>query len=390
MEAPYPSLTEDITVDACVVGGGIAGMAAAFWLQVAGVNNVAVLDRRRVASGASGRNAGFVMAVAPENFPKSEDPAEKETARRIWAFTAENQRLMEETLQKLEVEAEYRRLGSLGLAAYPAEWERIKATTDVAHEAGLQVDILERDDLPSKWLKEHYFGGAWYPDNAEIDPVLFVRGIASWLADRGVRVFETSPVDAIEEDGKGWRLETRGQKIKAQDLVIATNAYTFEILPGLGSIIKPTRGQVLATSPIEVPVAGCPVYANDGYQYWRQTAAGRLLVGGWRNLDIEGEIGTSEDLSPRIQQELERVANGLFGAPVDVQYRWSGIMGFTPDRRPLVGPLPGRHNAVISAGYSGHGLAMALHASKHAVDMLLGLGSEYRDLFDPARFGDAS
>ncbi len=132
-------------------------------------------------------------------------------------------------------------------------------------------------------------------------------------------------------------------------------------------------------------IADSPVYANHGFQYWRQTQDGRLVLGGWRDLDTETEVGTQEVLNETIQTQLNRVAEGLCGEGVDVEYRWSGIMGFTPDRLPLVGLIPESANLAIAAGYSGHGLAMAFLCAWHAVQELLGATSELHDLFDPVR-----
>jgi len=103
-------------------------------------------------------------------------------------------------------------------------------------------------------------------------------------------------------------------------------------------------------------------------------------------MNVEREVGTDEELNTTIQAELERVAQGLCGEPVPIDYRWSGIMGFTRDRLPLVGTVPERKDIAIAAGYSGHGLAMAFNASRHAVHMLLGEASAYADLFAPSRF----
>jgi glycine/D-amino acid oxidase-like deaminating enzyme len=392
----YPPVDRDLNADAVVIGAGIAGVAAAYWLRKAGVRDVVVLEARTVAAAASGRNAGFVMAVAPENFPVSGGAEDLAAARRIWAFTAENQRLMERTIAEHGLDTEYRRLGSLGLAAYPNEWEWMQASTEVARGAGLQVALIERDDLEPAWVRDNYLGGAWYPGNAEIHPGKFVRGLAGALARDGVRFFEGSPIERLAS-GASRRLEPGGggdhvtigigrYTVRARQVVVATNAYTSTVLPGLGSHIRPTRGQVLSTRPVSRTVAPFPVYANDGFQYWRQTPDGRLVLGGWRDLDMVAEVGTAEELNPEIQAVLTNVAQGLTGGEAQIERRWSGIMGFTPDRRPLVGCVPGLDGIAICAGFSGHGLAMAFNCARVAVTALHRGTTEEADLFAPGRF----
>ncbi len=384
----YPQLVENAEAEVVVIGGGISGVGAARWLVESGVEEVAVLEARTICSGASGRNAGFVMAVAPENFPPSDDPQDHEIARAIWSFTDTNQRLMEQTIVEMELNADFRRRGSLGLAAYPDEWDLIKATAEIARENGLAVEIIERADLPGEWLTQEYYGGAWFPGNAEINPASFVKGVAARLAAGGVQIFENSPVLEIADDGEHHYLRTANAVLRAKGLVVATNGYTSALLPDFENLITPIRGQVLATSKVEDGVVECPVYANDGFQYWRQTADGSVLVGGWRDLDIRHEVGRRENLNSAIQTRLEQVARKICSPKrIRISNRWAGIMGFTPDRRPLVGWIPGMERAVICAGFSGHGLAMAYHASKEAVSILLDEGSEWSDLFDPRRFG---
>jgi gamma-glutamylputrescine oxidase len=382
----YPTLSTDIQAEVAVVGAGITGIGAAYWLQVAGVRKVVVLERCTVAAGASGRNAGFVMAIAPENFPATTDPALITKARRLWEFTATNQQLLERTIEEFDLTVDYQKRGSLILAAYPAEWERIRCSAKLARAHGVAVELIARDALPLPYLREHYYGGAWYPNNAEMQPAAFVRGLARVLAARGVRIYEHSPVDCLVPTGAGWQLRVGNKTVHAERVFLSTNAYTANLFPAIGQYITPVRGQVLATAPLPARVLDCPIYANDGYEYWRQLTDGRLVVGGWRNLDLSREVGTSEELNPIIQSALTRFAMAITVGAAVAEYRWSGIMGFTPDALPLVGRVPGYENLVLAAGYTGHGLAMAYHCARVAVDLLLTGTNAYSDFFDPLRF----
>ena len=385
-EQTFPPVRSDLSVDVAIIGGGIAGVGAAYWLQTAGVSNIVLLESRAVASGASGRNAGFVMAVSPENFPPRSEPSNLEMVRRTWRFTDENQRMITTALDEFTIDAEYETKGSVCLAASQAEWNWIRDSSEVARESGVLVHIIEGSELATPWLRANYLGGASYPGNAAIHPAKFVRGLANALSAEGLRIYERSPVVHISEDSDVVTLVVNGRAIRANRVVLATNAYTAAIWPDLGRWIAATRGQVLATNPLDSDIAPCPAYANNGFQYWRQTRDGRLVLGGWRDMDMSTEVGTEERLNETIQHELTRVATGLTDGAAEIEYRWSGIMGFTPDRQPLMGMVPGAPNIAIVAGFSGHGLAMAFHAARHAVEALLGRESEYSDLFDPGRF----
>lgn len=386
----YPALDHDIEVDVAVIGAGIAGIGAARWLEQRKAGRIAVLERNTVASGATGRNAGFVMAVAPENFPATDDAVDVEEARRIWKFTAANQALIEATLEELSIDADYEKMGCLQLAASEEEYRQTVESAELAQASGLSVRIVSRSDLPTEWLTENYFGGAWFGDNAQMQPALFVRTLASRLNRRGVQIFEGTNVSTVASYSSHSILRANGHAVRCGHVVGTTNAYTSEWLPETGKWIEPKRGQVLATEPLASAPAPCPVYAKEGYQYWRQTPDGRLVLGGWRDTDFENEVGTNQVLHDSIQQTLERVARKLSGTNPRIDYRWSGIMGFTPDRRPLIGHVPRKPGCFIAAGYSGQGLAMAYAASREVVEMLFGGHSEYAGLFDPSRFSRVS
>jgi len=216
------------------------------------VESVIVLEGRTVASGATGRNAGFVMAVAPENFPATDDEREVEIARRIWLYTAKNQSLIEETIAELDVAADYEKRGCLQVAASEGEWEQTIKSADLARSSGLSVHLVSRSDLPAVWLRQNYFGGAWFGDNAQIHPGKFVRGVAKKLSDRGVRIFERTSVQRISRKSSSMVLAANGHSVRCRQIVGATNAYTSTWIPELGRWIQPKRGQMLATAPLSV------------------------------------------------------------------------------------------------------------------------------------------
>jgi glycine/D-amino acid oxidase-like deaminating enzyme len=216
-----------------------------------------------------------------------------------------------------------------------------------------------------------------------MNPGAFLHGIARHLSLR-ISIHERTPVIRLEGSGP-WTLAAPGGTVRARSVVLATNAYTARLLPQLP--IAPTRGQVLATEPISRVVVPFPMYANHGYQYWRQTQDGRLVIGGWRNLDVAGERGWEERLHPHIQSSLENFLRTVAGGDVPVTHRWAGIMGFTPDHMPLVGALSRRDALFIAAGFSGHGVSMAFTCGGLAARLGLGGPADVPAAFDPARFG---
>jgi glycine/D-amino acid oxidase-like deaminating enzyme len=188
----------------------------------------------------------------------------------------------------------------------------------------------------------------------------------------------------MRRDGSGWNLQTTGGSVRASTVILATNAYTNRFMPNVP--IRPVRGQVAATGALNRVVVPIPMGANSGYQYWRQTAEGRLVAGGWRDLDPEAEVGTEEILNQRIQSALDEFCAAVAGPNSVIEHRWAGIMGFTPDMLPLVGPVPGTEGLYMAAGYSGHGVAMALLCGWRLALLAVGEDAHVPACFNPARW----
>jgi glycine/D-amino acid oxidase-like deaminating enzyme len=166
-------------------------------------------------------------------------------------------------------------------------------------------------------------------------------------------------------------------------VVLATNAYTPLLNRYFKDKIMPVRGQMLATKPMDKRFRGV-FYANYGHEYWRQTRDGRMLVGGFRELDLTREKGYRVGTTKKIQKNLEKLLAQM-SLRFRVEYRWSGIMGFTRDHLPLVGPLPDERNLLVSAGYSGHGLGFGFLAGKMISEIITD-GKTCHELFSPSRY----
>lgn len=375
----YPSLDHDVSADVVIVGGGLSGIGAAWALRDSGLS-VLLLEDRTLASGASGRNAGFVLAgpSMPYNEAVEEFGA---AARAIWEFTTLNNSTIAELIESREIECDYLVRGSMSLAATEDERDRLQLAHHALAASGIESLLVDRDGLP-KPFDRVYYGGIYYPTNGEMDPGRFVRGVGRVVSD-SIAIFEGSPVRSLVFESDRRRLGVGDCSVRAESVILASNAYTRSLLPGIP--IAAHRGQVLATGPFPRAICPFPMYANHGYQYWRQTPEGRLVVGGWRDVDLAGEAGCDESLNEAIQGKLDAFVDDVVGGSVPVEHRWAGIMGFTPDKLPLAGRVPGYDDLYIAAGYSGHGVSMAFRCGQQVAGMILG-GDPLLPAFDPARF----
>ena len=383
--AARPSLTADIEADVLIIGAGVCGAAAALRLSTAGVR-VAWLEGGTVASGATGRNAGFILQGNVERYDRAVGLLGRQRAQSVHAFTLHNHRRMAQTIEALGIRCAYRQAGSLQLASSATEAEELVASAALLNADGFAATLLRADALPSPLRDAGFEVAVHMPHDGELDPVAFVRGVAAGAVQGGVQLYENSPVQRFTEEADGVWAQTEAGSVRAELALVCANAWAGTLLPALRTRVSPVRGQMLATAAAP-RVFDLPIYADHGYDYWRQTPDGRLVLGGWRNLDPGAEVGFDDHLHPEIQSKMNHFIARFPGLQqAAVTHRWSGIMGFSQDGLPIVGPAPGSPRVLVAAGYTGHGFGFAYLCGERAADAILGEPTPELAQFSPARF----
>lgn len=351
---PVPALLP-ATVDICVVGGGIAGVALLRALGGAG-RRVALLERAGLAAGASGRNAGFLLAGVADSYVAAVSRHGRTAARELWALTVANHARLLELAGGRPVA--HRRAGSLVVPADGEEAGELAASAQLLGEDGFDAR-LERQPPEAPRCA---FPSLVVPGDGEVDPAAVVGAVASGV-DRAASVHPGLEVLGLEPTGGSVRVHHSAGEMTAGAAVVAVNAWTGRLLPELG--VRAVRAQMQATAP-PAPMAprGRPVYARRGFDYWRRIADGRLLVGGRRDVDRAGEVGDEDRVTAPVQDALDRLRADVGGGEEAVGHRWSGAMGFTDDGLPLVGAVPGRPGVLVCAGFNGHGMGMAVECAR--------------------------
>jgi glycine/D-amino acid oxidase-like deaminating enzyme len=346
-----------------IVGGGVTGCACALKLAEAG-KRVRLFEAREIAGGASGRNGGFALRGGAPAYDLARRELGAAPARAFWVLT-------ERYLDRLEQLAgdAFRRTGSLRLAADIGERAELEAEYEALREDGFAVEW--RDELPEP-LAGRFHGAIFHPPDGSLQPARWVRRLAAVAVQAGAEIREHERVESLEA-------------LEADQIVVATDGYTQGLVPELDAAIKPTRGQVLVTEPLERRLFSCPHYARHGYDYWQQTDEGRLVAGGFRDKGADHEYTAEEATTPLIQNYLERFVTELLGEEPPIDYRWAGIFGTTADRLPLVGRVPGSDRVWVAAGYSGHGNVLGLACGELVAGAILGAAAPELELFDPAR-----
>jgi glycine/D-amino acid oxidase-like deaminating enzyme len=367
----------DLACEVAVVGGGIAGVSAALTLQRAGVDAVLV-ESRQICDGASGRNAGFLMRGAAENYAAACRAYGRERARLVWKWTEEN--LAELRAEGVESTPGYARRPSCLVATDAEEAGELVESTRLLAEDGFDAALIRPGEpgVPDDaiWRSGRPIVGLLNPHDAVCHSVEVVSMLARKL-DR-TRVIERQPIEAIGGEQGGVRLVTVRGEIVAKRVLVCVNAWAGTVLPALAGLVTPNRGQMLALRPEDPRDAelAYAYYLHHGHEYTRSVGDGLVIFGGARGLHAAAERGFGEEPTGPVQGSLEAFARELISPRFGVVARWAGTMGFSQDGLPLVGPVdhagvePGR--VWFCGGFTGHGMSMAFRTARAAVGEMLG------------------
>src|SRR5688572_3365197 len=360
---PLPRVVLDGNADVAVVGGGITGSACALALAEAG-KRVRLFEAREISGGASGRNGGFALRGGAAPYPVLVDSIGADATASLWRWT-------EAELAALGTLAgdALRYTGSLRLAADEEEREELREEYDALVAAGFAAEWCE--DLPPP-LAGRYPAALFHPPDGVLQPARLVRRLARRAAEAGVEIREHTRVASIDAAG-------------ADVVVVATDGYPSGLLGELEGLIVPTRGQIVATEPVEEMLFAIPHYGRHGFDYWHQREDGRIVAGGFRDVSLDTEFTDEEVTTPVVQSALERFVEEHVGRPLRIDYRWAGIFGMVFDFLPVIGPVPGDDRVWMAGGYSGHGNVLGFASGRLVARAILGDRDPLLDLFEPSR-----
>jgi len=375
--APQRARGEPVACDVAVIGGGITGLTAAIELEKRGLD-VVVLEACRVAHGASGRNAGFLMRGAADNYAAAIRDWGHERAAEIWRWTEENLRaLRADGIGSL---GSFEGRGSCLVALEEGEEGELRESAALMRADGFEVELVEPGEAPGDviWSRARPRVGLVNPNDATVSPYELV----SWLRGRlgSARVIEGVEIDRIElTDDGGHRLSGGGAigEVRCRGVFVATNAWGSVLVPGLP--VEPNRGQMLAARPRDPAVAALThaYYLNHGAEYVRRGPRGwgedLVVFGGARKHDEAGERSHGMEPTGIIQARLEELLRRWLCEDYEVVARWAGTMGFGPSGLPIVRRVSGEGERGVwyCGGFTGHGMSMAYATCRAAVGAML-------------------
>lgn len=374
----FPSLSEDLKVDVCVVGGGFTGTAAALRLAEKG-HSVALLEAERIGWGASGRNGGQLI----QGMSGSETFAAQlgaDGARFIRETRYLGNRIVEDHVAKHGIACDLKR-GWMTVACRPSHMRGLEAEADELAAEGHPVEVLDRAGLRGVLDTDRYHGAFVDMQSGHVHPLNLVIGEAHAAAGCGVRIFEATPVTNIEH-GQPARVQTARGTVTADWVLLTGGAYHRLEAKRLRGLVFPTGSYIIATEPLgdrarEInprDLAICD--SNVVLDYYRLSADGRMLYGGRCNYSNREPRDIAGSIRPRMVSIFPQLADAR------IDYAWGGHIGIVLNRVPAIGRLA--PNVAYAQGYSGHGVNFSHVAAEILAEAVSGTMGRF-DLFERIR-----
>ena len=375
-----PQLTEDVTVDVCVVGGGYTGLSAALSLAERGLS-VCLLEGKAIGWGASGRNGGQIINGLNASINKISRQFGKEAGSFVAQFVQEGAALISERIEKYQIKCDYRK-GNIFAAYTKAHMRELEAKQKQWRGFGMDDhEMLDKSELQKHIQSDVYCGGMIDHTGGHLHPLNLALGEADAIESLGGQIYEMSEVVGVDQTDDGHVVKTANGRVNAREVALCGNAYMTGVAPEIENRIMPVSTQVVATEPLGEDVAKrlmptdmCVEDIRYILDYFRMTADHRLLFGGGT---VYG--GTDpDDVRSKLQPNLTKVFPEL--ANVKLEYAWSGNFALSYSRVPQIGRL--KRGPFYAHGYSGHGvtgshlfgaiLAEAIHGDRSRFDVFAG------------------
>ena len=379
-----------LRADLLVVGGGFTGLWAAIEARLHDANlDVVLVEGNAVARGASGQNGGFVAASLTHGFSNGLERWPNELAT-LTRMGQDNLNEMEAFVAQHNIDCDWQRVGEMDVATEEYQLEGLQEFIDVAKPYGEELVWLDQDATRAKVNSPTYLGALFDPDGVAIcDPARLAWGLRDVAIKLGVRIYEHSKVESIDDLNDRVIAKTEFGSVTAPRVLLATNAFP-PLLRRLKYLVVPVYDSVLVTEPLneqqkrDIGWSGSEGISDSGNQfhYYRPTVDGRILWGGYdATYHFRSGFGPQHEHSmkswPKLADHFFTTFPQLEG--LRFEYAWSGAIDTCTRFSAFWGSAMG-DKVVYVAGYTGLGVGASRFGARVAIDKLLDRDTERRKL----------
>jgi glycine/D-amino acid oxidase-like deaminating enzyme len=384
--APHSALIGDIGADLCVVGAGYTGLWTALLAKERDPDREVVLvEQYETGAGASGRNGGFCSASLTHGFANGmrRFPDEMEVIERLGR---ENLDEIEATISRYEIECDFERTGELQVAVEPWQFRNMTEMARLRNALGDTVAVLSRDEVQARVHSPSYLGALFDPDGtALVDPARLVWGLEKACLSLGVKIFENSRVEWLEDVDDAVRVHTPYGAVTAARVALGTNVFP-ALVHKARKYIVPVYDYVLVTEPLtpeqheSIGWRGREGIADSGNQfhYYRLTNDNCILWGGYDTIyNFRGKVRREYEFNSETYATLAGHFLKTFPQLKGIKFThaWGGAIDTCTRFSPF---WDTSHDGKVAyvLGYTGLGVASTRFGAATMLDLLDGHETE--------------
>lgn len=380
-------LDQHITADVCIIGGGYTGLWTAFELKEKQPNiDIVIIDKDLCGYGASGCNGGCVLTLATKFLSMSKFYGKKEAKRLVKASEDAVDHIKAFT-EKHNIECDLRIDGSQYIATNGAQVGTMDPVMQALDQEGIKSWQRQDLDEAKQFARTDDMQEAFFSDKAgSVQPALLVRGMARVAREMGIRIFEGTPMEKIEETSTPKVITPNGS-ITANKVVVAINAWMATKFKQFERTIAVVSSDMGVTEPI--PELLEEIGLNHGaticdsrifVHYFHTTSDGRLMLGKGGNTFAYGS-----KMIPSFFEESayhDQVKNAITRfypklKDVKLEQTWNGGSDRSTTGFPFFGNLNNHPDIHYGFGYSGNGVTQAYLGGKILASLCLNHDDEW-------------
>jgi glycine/D-amino acid oxidase-like deaminating enzyme len=350
-----------LAYDVVIIGAGIVGAACADECARHGMR-VALIDRDGVGGGATAAGMGHLVVM---------DDSDAQ-----FALTRYSQLLWQQLRSDLPADVEYEPCGTIWVAADDQEMAEVYRKRAYYERSGVPTVVLDQGALErlEPNLRKGLAGGLLVPE----DGVLYPPCAAQFLRERALAAQAKLHLGSVLEAGKGRVRLSDGQEFVAATIVNAAGAWAPELTPGF--VVKKRKGHLAITDRSPGFVRHQLVelgYLKSAHSLTEDSVAfnvqprttGQILIGSSRQYEVE-HSEVDDGILVRMLRRAQQYMPDLAG--MSIIRVWTGFRAATPDKLPLIGPLPGDPTLFLATGHEGLGITTSLATARLLLDHLTG------------------
>jgi len=375
---------ENLNTNVVIIGGGMAGLAAAQAFNKKG-QKVVLLEQYDCGGGATGKSSGFITPNAEISFTDFSKRYNPEIAHQIWDFITSGVNDVRDNIANYKLDCDYAPQDTLILANKPSDLKTLEIEYQNLAKFGYPTNFYTKHQLGNFINSKNYFGAVSYNQTFGVNGYLYCQELKQKLISLGVQVFEQTTVTKIDNH----QVITPHATITADYIVVCTDKFMPE-LDLLPQAIYHAQTFVMMSEELtqkqlrsifsdkNLLVWDCELV----YNYFRVTPQNRLLLGG-------GSVATTYTKnaihdSEKIFKKLTNYFEGNFpGLNIQFKQMWPGLIGISKDIAPIAGR--DQHKPYLYYVSASTGLPIAAALGRYSAENLIDNNNSLDSYFSPYR-----